>query len=274
MGGGVGDGHHRRAALGGREENRSVPARVERCAPRGLEPADLHIPEETPRAGHDDDVRCGFFRYEVTGGRDRLRHERPADDDLNHRCVGPQVGVDLPCFDESVSAGQDVLAPSGPAEPGDDRRRLRLIDRPRGKSQVRAVAGSAGQACFDPREQCPGDLLSESWLVGDQPGQLDTQRWRDRRLVGASFCAEADARRRAHQDEPRSAIQPVDQAVERAADERVIDRSDWNQGLAEELAGEAELAQPHEQVHLADTKLDMLASGTRLPFQDPGTVLE
>ena len=70
--------------------------------------------------------------------------------------------------------------------------------------------------------------------------------------------ARRDARRRPDEDEPRLDVERVDERVQAARDERVVDRADRDQPLAEQLAGQPELAEPQEQVHLADAELDVL----------------
>ena len=74
--------------------------------------------------------------------------------------------------------------------------------------------------------------------------------------------------------EPGMHVERVDERVEAATDERVVHRPDRDQRLAEQLGRQAELAQPHEQVHLADAELDVLAVRRRLPRQRPRRVIE
>src|SRR5258708_25486485 len=85
----------------------------------------------------------------------------------------------------------------------------------------------------------------------------------------AAFGTERDARWRTGEDELTARIHAVDQRVEAAADERVVDGADGQQQLAVELVAEAELAEQHEQVHLADAQLDVLAARPGLPAQEP-----
>ena len=51
----------------------------------------------------------------------------------------------------------------------------------------------------------------------------------------------------------------VDERVQAAQHERVVDRADRQQRLAGQVPGQAELAEQQEQVHLADAQLDVLA---------------
>ena len=62
-------------------------------------------------------------------------------------------------------------------------------------------------------------------------------------------------------------VEAVDQGVEAAADERVVDRADGEQVLAVELVAEPERVQQEEEVHLADAELDVLAGRGLLPAQ-------
>ena len=62
-------------------------------------------------------------------------------------------------------------------------------------------------------------------------------------------------------------VQRVDERIEAARDERVVDRAERDQRLVEQLRGQPELGQPHEQVHLADAQLDVLAGRSGLPVE-------
>ncbi|MEO9177202.1 MAG: hypothetical protein ABI317_16935, partial [Gaiellales bacterium] len=69
---------------------------------------------------------------------------------------------------------------------------------------------------------------------------------------------QADARRGACDHEPRAVVERVDQRIEPAADERVVDRPDRHQQVTGVLVGEPELGEQQEEVHLADAELDVL----------------
>src|SRR5258708_38021908 len=84
----------------------------------------------------------------------------------------------------------------------------------------------------------------------------------------AALGTERDACWRTGEDELAARIDAVDQRVEAAADERVVDGADGQQQLAVELVAEAELAEQHEQVHLADAQLNVLAAWPGLPAQE------
>ena len=68
-------------------------------------------------------------------------------------------------------------------------------------------------------------------------------------------------------DEARAGVRAVDERVEPAADERVVDRADRQQLHVLQLVGQPELAQQQEQVHLGDAELEVLAARGRLPAQ-------
>ena len=65
------------------------------------------------------------------------------------------------------------------------------------------------------------------------------------------------------------AIEPVDERVEPAADERIVDGADGDQVLAGQLVGETELPQRHEEIHLGDAELDVAPLRSRQPAQHP-----
>ena len=115
--------------------------------------------------------------------------------------------------------------------------------------------------------QQPVDLGRIRRLGVGEAGKLEADRRRDRRLVRAALAREADPRRGAGDHEARAVVQRVDQGVEPAADERVVDRPDRHQQMARVLVGEAELREQQEEVHLADPELDVLARGSHAPAQ-------
>ena len=87
--------------------------------------------------------------------------------------------------------------------------------------------------------------------------------------MGAAFWAERHAGRRPCKHKLRPRVDAVDQCVEPAAHERVVDSADRQQELAVHLMTEAELTEQHEQVHLANAELDVLPAGIGLPTQQP-----
>ena len=84
-------------------------------------------------------------------------------------------------------------------------------------------------------------------------------RRRDHRLVRAALGAERDARRRADEDRLAAGVDPERPRLERARDERVVDRPDRQQRLAVARPGGAELAQRADEVDLGDPELDVAA---------------
>ena len=84
------------------------------------------------------------------------------------------------------------------------------------------------------------------------------------RGVPIDWCAppsgrERDARGGAGDQEAGVLVAGVVQGIEAAVDERVIDRADGDQALAEERVGKAGGAEEEEEVHLGDAKFDVLA---------------
>src|SRR5215217_9479987 len=77
------------------------------------------------------------------------------------------------------------------------------------------------------------------------------------------------ARGRAGENHLGPAVKPVDESVEPAADEWIVDGADGDQVLAGQLVGETELPQRHEEVHLGDAELDVAPLRTRWPAQHP-----
>ena len=85
-------------------------------------------------------------------------------------------------------------------------------------------------------------------------------------LVSAAFGAEGDAGRRRHQQETGVLVTGVIEAIEAAGDERVVERADRKQSLAEQIAGKPGGGEHQEQVGFGDAKLDVLALIARRPF--------
>src|SRR5690349_4394362 len=104
-------------------------------------------------------------------------------------------------------------------------------------------------------------------LVESDTRQLDSERRRDRALVRATLRAERDTGRGARKDHLRADVEAIDQGIETAADEWVVDRTDRNQVLAGQFVREPELAERHEEVHLRNAELDVLPARTRQPIE-------
>ena len=77
------------------------------------------------------------------------------------------------------------------------------------------------------------------------------------------------AGRGAGDDEPGTGVGAVEERVQAAQHERVVDGADRQQRLAGQVPGQAELAQQQEQVHLRDAQLDVLPGGALRPAQHP-----
>ncbi len=68
-------------------------------------------------------------------------------------------------------------------------------------------------------------------------------------------------------DEPRAGVDRVDEGVQAAQHERVVDGAHRQQRLIGQIPGQAELPEQQEQVHLADAELDVLPVRTLGPLQ-------
>ena len=79
---------------------------------------------------------------------------------------------------------------------------------------------------------------------------------------------EGDAGRRADQDRLAAAVDAERPGLERAGDERVVERADREQRLAPPAPGRAELAEQADEVDLGDAELDVLAGRALIPVQD------
>ena len=82
-------------------------------------------------------------------------------------------------------------------------------------------------------------LIDEGGLVMAEARLAQRDQRRVDRLVGAAFRAKGDARGRGDQHEARILVAGVIERIEAAGDERVVDGADWEQPLAEHIAGEA-----------------------------------
>ena len=71
-----------------------------------------------------------------------------------------------------------------------------------------------------------------------------------------------------HHDETSIVVEAVDQRVEAPEHERVVDGPDGQQVLSVVVMTQPELPEEHEQVHLADTQLDVLSLGIGGPPQE------
>ena len=81
----------------------------------------------------------------------------------------------------------------------------------------------------------------------------------------AAFGREADARGGTDDDEAGVGVEAVDEGVEPAQDEWVVDGADGDELLADQFGGEAEHGEHHKEIHLRDPELDVLAFGGVAP---------
>jgi hypothetical protein len=88
--------------------------------------------------------------------------------------------------------------------------------------------------------------------------------------MGAAFGGEAHAGRRRRHDEPRAGIERVQERVEPARDERVVEGAQREQRLAGEVVGDAECPQEQEEIVLGDAELDVLAPRRLAPLHRLG----
>ena len=101
----------------------------------------------------------------------------------------------------------------------------------------------SGRPSRDERvQQRPLEVLAERGLPGDAARLLQPDRRRDDRLVRAALGRERDARRGADEDRLAARVHPERPRLERAVDERVVDRADRQQRLAVARPRRAELA--------------------------------
>ena len=150
----------------------------------------------------------------------------------------------------------------------------RGVDRAGAQPEVgRRAAGHA-----DPLhrvQQAPLEVLGEGRLPGDAAGLLEADRRGGDGLVRSALGRQGDAGRGADQDRLTARVDPVRPGLERAGDERVVQRRDRDQPLAPPGPGRAELAQQRDQVDLGDAELDVLAVADLAPAQHPlGVVRE
>ena len=108
-------------------------------------------------------------------------------------------------------------------------------------------------------QQRPLEVLAERRLPGDAARLLEPDRRRDDRLVRAALGRERDPGRRPDQDRLRPGVDPERPRLERAVDERVVERADRQQRLAVARPGRPELAEQADEVALGDPELDVLA---------------
>ena len=85
--------------------------------------------------------------------------------------------------------------------------------------------------------------------------------------MGTALGCQRHAGGRAGDDEPGVVVDAVDQRIETTQHERVVHGADREEVLAVVLVAQPELAEQHEQVHLADAELDVLTRRPGCPLQ-------
>ena len=104
------------------------------------------------------------------------------------------------------------------------------------------------------------ELVRVSGFEAQQLGLADADQRRRDRLVGAALGRLRDARRRCDQEKAGALVDRVDEGIQPARYERVVERADRDQALAEQRPGQAERREQQEQVVLGDPELDVLAA--------------
>src|ERR1700748_525020 len=101
-------------------------------------------------------------------------------------------------------------------------------------------------------QQRPLEVLAEGRLPGGAARLLDADGRRDDRLVRAALGRKRDAGRRADEDRLAAGVDAERPRLERAIDERVVQRADRQQRLAVARPSRAELAEQADEVALGD----------------------
>ena len=91
-----------------------------------------------------------------------------------------------------------------------------------------------------------GQLVGERRLEVGKPGLAYAEQGRADGLVRAAFRGERQPRRRRHQHEPRVLVAGVVERIQPAGDERVVQRADRQQPLAEQFVRKPERRQHQE----------------------------
>ena len=218
---------------------------------------------------HDDEVGGDLLAVEQPGPRlDGLGHDRAGGHDLDRRgCRAaaararprPRAGGSRRPAPPRASRRAPSRASTGSARDWS----IGRVDEPQVGGE--AVAGGRDSRAM-PSSSVQTDLAPEDRLVVAQARQLDAERRRDGRLVGAALRGERHARRRADEDELRLDVERVDERVEAARDERVVDGADRARGARRT----ARAVSPNWLSHMNRfislmPELDVLAGRPRLP---------
>ena len=153
-----------------------------------------------------------------------------------------------------------------------------LVDGPRGEPQVDraallvavpalpavlvALALHVVEGPFHDR----GQLVDVGRLEGGEAVLRHADQRRADRLVRAALGRQRDPGRRAGHDEARVLVAGIVQRIEAATHERIVERADGQQALAEQRVRQPERAEQQEQVHLGDAELEVLAPRAHLPL--------
>ena len=117
--------------------------------------------------------------------------------------------------------------------------------------------------------QKPIDLGGVRGLGVVEVRKFCTDRRSDRRLMRSAFRSEGDAGRRSDDDKAGAVVEAVNERIETAQDKGVVYGSDGKEVLVMVIVAETELSEEHEQIHLTDPQLDVLARRRRGPFEQP-----
>ena len=117
-------------------------------------------------------------------------------------------------------------------------------------------------------QQEPLHLPGERGLPGEEIRDLDPQGGGHHRLVGASLGGEADAGRAGDEDEARLRVRGVQQGVETARQEAVVEGADRQEPTAGQLGGQTQDGQEDEERRLPDPQLEVLAGRGFLPANE------
>src|SRR5579862_1899927 len=88
--------------------------------------------------------------------------------------------------------------------------------------------------------------------------------------MSATLWTQSDPGGSSNDDEPRVLVAGIVEGIEPALDKWIVERADRQQPLAEDRMRETERRQQREQIHLGDTKLDMLAGRREGPIVGRG----
>src|SRR5262249_34029279 len=157
---------------------------------------------------------------------------------------------------------------------------------PRGEAQIDRAAGLVAQPValggfslgialdvVEGEGENHRQLVDEGGLEGGEPVLREPDERGCDRLVRAALRRERDSRWRRHQDETGILITGVIERIEPALNERIVERADRDEALADDRMRESERGEQNEQVHLGDAELDMLPLGRKIPIESGGNAL-